>query len=76
MAVITLFFTPMAPNAELSAKELITVAHMPIWSPFTRSKPFCEPLSPRKMLPPPITMPISTPMSCISFIWAAQSASR
>ena len=58
MAVSTLFFTPTAPKADDSASELMTVAHMPIWSPFTRSKPFCEPLKPRKMLPPPITMPI------------------
>ena len=37
MAVSTLVFTPSASRAELSASELITVAHMPIWSPLTRS---------------------------------------
>jgi len=39
----------MASSAELRASELITVASMPIWSPFTRSKPCDAPLSPRKM---------------------------
>ena len=34
------FYTPTAPKADDSASELITVAHIPIWSPFTRSKPF------------------------------------
>ena len=38
-------------------KELITVASIPIWSPVTRSTPSPNPLRPRKMLPPPITMP-------------------
>lgn len=33
MAVSTRLFTPMAPRALLSASELMTVAHMPIWSP-------------------------------------------
>ena len=65
---LTSFFTPSAPRAELNASELMTVAHMPIWSPFTRSKPFCEPDSPRKMLPPPMTMPICTPISLTSLI--------
>ncbi|CUP14102.1 Uncharacterised protein [Segatella copri] len=58
MAVSTLFLTPKASSALLNARELITVAHIPIWSPLTRSKPFWLPLKPRKMLPPPITMPI------------------
>ena len=40
IAVSTLFFTPTAPRADDRANELMTVAHMPIWSPFTRSKPF------------------------------------
>ena len=76
IAVSTFVFTPSAPSAELSASELMTVAHMPIWSPFTRSKPFDAPLSPRKMLPPPITIPICTPISCTSLICSAYSPRR
>ena len=76
MAVRTLVFTPTASRAELRARELITVAHMPIWSPFTRSKPFDAPLRPRKMLPPPMTMPICTPISLTSLIWSAYCERR
>ena len=75
MAVSTWLLTPMAPSAELRARELMTVAHMPIWSPLTRSKPRPAPLSPRKMLPPPMTMLICTPISRACLIWAAYSLS-
>ena len=75
IAVSTRAFTPAATKAELSPKLLITVASIPIWSPFTRSKPFPAPDNPRKMLPPPMTMPICTPMSWISLICCAYSPS-
>ena len=75
-AVSTRAFTPAATSAELSARLLITVASIPIWSPFTRSNPLLAPLSPRKMFPPPMTIPICTPNSWISLICAAYSARR
>ena len=76
IAVNTRALTPAAPNAELNPKLLITVANIPIWSPFTRSKPLEAPLSPRKIFPPPITIPICTPRSCISLICCAYSPRR
>ena len=76
MAVSTRLFTPTAPSAEERARLLMTVAHMPIWSPLTRSKPLPAPESPRKMLPPPMTMPISMPMAWASLICAAYSLRR
>src|SRR5574343_197358 len=41
----------------------ITVASMPMYSAVARSIPVAVPAIPRKMLPPPITTPISTPKS-------------
>ncbi len=76
MAVSTTAGCPMASRAELSASEFITVASIPIWSPFTRSNPFEAPLSPLKILPPPMTMATSTPLSTACLIWAAYDASR
>ena len=75
-AVSTLDLTPVEPSAELNARLLITVASIPIWSPFTRSKPLDAPLSPRNIFPPPMTIPICTPNSWISLICAAYSAKR
>ena len=62
--------------AGVKTRVLTAVANIPIWSPFTRSKPFDAPLKPRKMLPPPITMPICTPISWISLICCAYSPRR
>lgn len=53
-------------KAELKAKLLITVANIPMLSPFTRSKPLFVPLSPLKIFPPPMTIPIWIPISAIS----------
>ena len=74
IAVKTWAFCPIFSSAELNAKLLITVASMPIWSPFTRSTPLEIPLNPRNMFPPPMTIPISMPMSAISLICVAYSA--
>ena len=41
--VRTLHFTPLSSRADWSASELMIVASMPIWSPFTRSKPRLAP---------------------------------
>ncbi len=71
MEVSTLAFTPLSSSADWSASELMIVASMPIWSPFTRSKPFLAPVMPRKMLPPPMTMPICTPAAAAAPICSA-----
>ena len=75
-AVRTRALTPLASRAELRARELITVASIPIWSPLIRSKPRPAPLSPRKMLPPPITIPTWMPIRVISAICSAYSDRR
>lgn len=69
--VRTLQRTPLSSSADWSASELMTVASMPIWSPFTRSKPRLAPLRPRKMFPPPMTIPICTPDAAASRICSA-----
>ena len=53
--------TPSLTSEVRSASELMTVASMPMWSPVTRSPPFEATATPRKMLPPPMTTPTSTP---------------
>ena len=69
--VSTLHFTSLSSSADWSASELMTVASMPIWSPFTRSKPRFAPVMPRKMLPPPMTMPTWTPACATARICSA-----
>ena len=44
---------PSARSADSRASELMTVASIPIWSPFTRSNPLSAPCMPRNMFPPP-----------------------
>ena len=52
---------PSLRSEVASASELMTVASMPMWSPVTRSPPLEATATPRKMLPPPMTTPTSTP---------------
>ena len=75
-AVNTWAGCPIDVRAELSASELITVASIPIWSPFTRSNPLAAPCIPRNMLPPPITMAISTPLPAAALICSAYCPRR
>src|SRR5262249_20193739 len=57
---------PRFSSACCSDRLLMTVASMPMWSAATRSMPRALPARPRKMLPPPSTMPICTPSACTS----------
>ena len=76
IAVNTRALTPAAPNAELNPKLLITVANIPIWSPFTRSNLWKLRSAPGRCFHHPITIPICTPRSCISLICCAYSPRR
>ena len=51
----------------------MTVANIPIWSPATLSIPALFNFSPRKRFPPPITIPISAPISLQDLTEAAIS---
>ncbi|CAM5215263.1 hypothetical protein BTHI11S_03476 [Bosea thiooxidans] len=62
---------PAASMACSSASAFITVPSMPIESA-VRSRPLLRPWTPRKKLPPPTTMPISTPSR---EAWAISAAS-
>ena len=42
--VRTFAFTPLSSRADCRASELIIVASIPIWSPFTRSNPLLAPV--------------------------------
>ena len=75
MDVITRVGTPIASSAFIIARPLIIVASMPIESPVTRFTPCAEPASPRKMLPPPRTMPTWHPSAWIFFTRSAMNAS-
>src|ERR1019366_7830606 len=57
MALITRVGMPICSSASLKARELMTVASMPMWSPVTRSMLRAAAATPRKMLPPPTTTP-------------------
>ena len=72
--VITRVGTPIDSSAFIIASALMIVASMPIESPVTRLTPFPAPVSPRKMLPPPRTMPTSTPIAWIFFMRSAMKA--
>ena len=63
--------SPLLTSDVRRASELITVASMPIWSPVTRSPPREATATPRKMLPPPITMATCTPRSTACLTSAA-----
>src|SRR5579859_3981256 len=57
---------PMRSIADCSARPLMTVASMPMLSAVGRSIPRVAAGSPRQMLPPPMTMPTSTPRATTS----------
>ena len=59
-AVCTRTGTPRCSMASCMASELMTVASMPMWSAVVRS--MLVPCLPRQKLPPPSTMPTSTPI--------------
>src|SRR5471032_2608232 len=63
-------------QASESARELMTVASMPMWSPVTRSMLRAAAATPRKMLPPPTTTPISTPAAVTSATSRARAFTR
>src|SRR5690349_9904747 len=67
---------PICSSASCNARELMTVASMPMWSAATRSifRSLAE--MPRKMLPPPTTMPTCTPARTTSEISWASSFTR
>src|SRR5262245_43304276 len=66
IADMTRVKSPRFSSACCSDRLLITVASMPMWSAATRSMPRALPARPRKMLPPPSTMPTCTPRACTS----------
>ena len=66
MALITRVGTPICSRASESARELMTVASMPMWSAVTRSMFWAAAATPRKILPPPTTTPIWTPAAATS----------
>src|SRR6516164_313998 len=74
MAVTTRVWEPDRSRASCSARALMTVASMPMWSPTTRSKPAAEATTPRIKFPPPITMATSTPSLPISWTSSAMRA--
>ena len=71
MADCTRVETPLFSSAACMASAFITVASMPIESAWARSMPDAAPETPRKMLPPPITMQTSTPRSTTPFTSSA-----
>ena len=75
IAVMTRVGTPIDSSAFIIASALMIVASMPIESPVTRLTPWPAPVRPRKMLPPPRTMPTSQPIAWIFFTRAAMNAS-
>src|SRR5690606_16689555 len=71
MAESTTASTPIFTSEVRKARELMTVASMPMWSPVTRSPPLDATATPRKMFPPPMTTPTSTPSVRASAMSAA-----
>jgi hypothetical protein len=66
-AVCTRVSTPSFSSASWRARALITVASIPMWSAEERSIPAADGELPRKMFPPPTTIPISVPsLACSS----------
>src|ERR1044071_3941062 len=74
IADMTRVNNPSFSSACWSARLLMTVASMPMWSAATRSMPSVLADRPRKMLPPPRTMPTWTPSACTSFTSCASPA--
>ena len=74
MAVCTRVGWPTSSSASWRASALMTVASMPMLSAVGRSIPREAPFRPRKMLPPPTTMAISTLRASVAS--ATSSASR
>ncbi len=72
-AVMTRVWIVRFSIASWSASPLMTVASIPMLSPVTRSIPCVAAETPRMMLPPPITIAISTPRRATS---ATSSAMR
>src|SRR5688500_17094470 len=68
MAVSTRVCSPLRSMAFCRARALITVARIPRYSARTRSIPCALAAVPRTMLPPPITSPSATPISCTARI--------
>src|SRR5882724_10460599 len=68
--------TPMCSSASCKASELMTVASMPIWSAVTRSMVRAAAATPRKILPPPTTMPSCTPARATSATSRASCRTR
>ena len=71
-AVCTRTGTPRCSMASCMASELMTVASMPMWSAVVRS--MLVPCLPRQKLPPPMTMPTSTPIACTRMSWSTTPA--
>ena len=76
MDVITRVGTPIVSSAFIIASPLMIVASIPIESPTTRFTPFFAPERPRKMLPPPSTIPTSHPSAWIFRTRSAMKARR
>src|SRR5436190_7331672 len=68
--------TSMCSSASCRASELMTVASMPIWSAVTRSMVRAAAATPRKILPPPTTMPSCTPARTTSATSVASCRTR
>ena len=66
----------MLSRASERASELITVASIPMWSAVTRSIVWAAAATPRKMLPPPTTTPIWTPVAATAATSQASSLTR
>src|SRR3989339_262821 len=73
MALMTRVGTPAFSRASWRARALTTVASMPMLSATARSIPWALASRPRKMLPPPTTMPISTFRSATALISRAMA---
>src|SRR3569833_3054273 len=67
MADITRAYMPSPSSASCIAREFMSVASMPMWSAATRAMPARARPAPRKMLPPPITTAVCTPICTISW---------
>src|SRR5262245_41749546 len=70
-ADMTRVWMPRRSRKCWSARLLMTVASMPMWSAATRSMPRPLAASPRKLFPPPTTIPICTPIACTTRISSA-----
>src|SRR5260221_8926293 len=76
MALITRVCVPICSRASCSARALITVASMPMWSAVTRSIFRAAAATPRKKLPPPTTTPTWMPARATSATSIANAFTR